>query len=216
MRFAALVFFFSVLLSNMSCKKDVAKNEPPESSNTNNSSATINPNVTPALEESKFLNTTAGIEWQKIWKETDQVKALNAFKEKYGLPLEGSIYAGELSFESIETPCGTLYLNFVKTTEDVTTLLKEIDANGKVLREWHVGTLDFLRIEKNSIYRIVSFKEMPDLSDTKSHSFVLKINSDKSFEVLDYNEASTKEWVAKTIDCPKNIAEPGIFCRQDI
>ena len=150
--------------------------------------------------------------WKDIWQNKDPFAALKAFQKKNGLPLETSQKMGEPSVLLEEGPCGPTFISMVKDSKNMIERVWEIDAKGKVLREWQPGTDKILRVEGNKLYRSVRFFEL--LSDystlnqkqvSEVHLYTLALSADGSMELFPDDDMLAKKWELEELTCPANL-----------
>jgi hypothetical protein len=156
-----------------------------------------------------ILTAACTKEWMAIWKEKDQLKALKEFKDKHGLFLETQMQLGELYYLAAEGPCGDTFMSLVKDAKQAAEFVWEIDAAGKILREWQPGEEMIEGFDKDSVYRKITYFEDPRAFDSSSgvpktngHDFVVKISSRGDFELLPENHKIPGGWNVEETKCP--------------
>lgn len=166
----------------------------------------------PANEDLKLDDSPIGVEYAAIWELSDPYPALKEFSEKYGLFLETSEKVGEMSVLGNEGPCGEDYVSLVKDTSKVIEHAWEIDAKGKILREWRTGSNEILRVEKNRLFRVIDLVRKPSdfnltnpKRDASFSSFVLAIEPNGKFELLSDDAETAKKWKVTEERCPKGL-----------
>lgn len=166
----------------------------------------------PDAADLRLDDTPLGKEWSAIWELSDPYPALKEFVAKHGLFLETAEKVGEFSVRASEGPCGDEYVSLVKDTSRVIEHAWEIDASGKVLREWRTGNNEILRVDKNRLLRVIDlhrkisdFNTLNPQRDATYASFVLSIGDDGRFELLSDDADRARGWKVTEEPCPKDL-----------
>jgi hypothetical protein len=175
-------------------------------------------------EELKWDRRPEGQRWIQIWKQNDFLQGLRDFQTKYGLLLMTNKKVGEFSFAAEDQPCGEVYTSLVKTSQEIMEDVWEIDASGKILKNWHTGDNEILRVDGPNLFVRTEFFEHPsDFSlfnesrKTVSHKFILGIDALGKIEVYRDIPQNAKKWSTTEVKCPTGmkIESDFTYCVKD-
>lgn len=209
LKYLLIVYLLIVLGCTPKADKEEIKSEP-ESSVTKIAPISSQPSEELKPKLSKHSSDPVVREWKNIWNKENHYKALKEFAKKHGVFLEVSRKT-KISYLATEGPCGSTYMGLVKKAKGTPETIWEINSAGKVINAWNVGSMNFLRISKNKVFRSIRFYEDPSdfefmqAKQSKSHEYVLQIDSKDNIEVLQAEKNHLVKAIYPEVKCPKSV-----------
>lgn len=163
--------------------------------------------------QADYSKNPALIQWKEVWKAKNQFEALQQYNQKFGMFLPTGTKNHEISYLAFEGPCGDEYVSLVKDMDDPEDLIWEIDKNGKLLNTWSADSSRVLRIEGKRVYTELVLSEDPEeyfkrenaFAVGKIHTYILELDSDRKFQILEKNEQSERKVEYKNVECPAKV-----------